>query len=145
MAGLILRNVPQRQHGPPLQVLAVNCGALDLRAIADRKDPEARNSPSIRPALYSHSHGGPPMHILMLVVLGLVVLAVFFFGARLLNRSEKSGATAFIWIWLVASIINGAFGVTRAGIPIINEIGAFVPIFGVPAALAWYLAYRYRS
>jgi hypothetical protein len=84
------------------------------------------------------------MHILMLVVLGLVVLAVFFFGARLLNRSEKSGATAFIWVWLVASIINGTFGVTRAGIPIINEIGAFVPIFGIPAALAWYLAYRYR-
>jgi hypothetical protein len=30
------------------------------------------------------------MHILMLVVIGLVVLAVFLFGARLLNRSEKS-------------------------------------------------------
>jgi hypothetical protein len=68
------------------------------------------------------------MHILMLVVIGLVVLAVFLFGARLLNRSEKSGATAFIWVWLVASIINGAFGVMRVGIPIVNEIGAFVPI-----------------
>jgi hypothetical protein len=84
------------------------------------------------------------MHILMLVVIGLVFLAVFIFGARLLNRSEKSGATAFIWLWLVASIVNGAFGITRAGIPIINEIGAFVPIFGIPVALAWYLAYRYR-
>jgi hypothetical protein len=38
--------------------------------------------------------------------------------------------------WLVPSLIYGAFGVTRAGIPIINEIGAFVPIFGIPAALA---------
>jgi hypothetical protein len=84
------------------------------------------------------------MHILMLVVIGLVVLAVFLFGARLLNRSEKSGATGFIWVWLVASIINGAFGVMRVGIPIVNEIGAFVPIFGIPAALACYLAYRYH-
>jgi hypothetical protein len=84
------------------------------------------------------------MHMLMLIVIGLVVLAVFFFGARLLNRSEKSGATAFIWVWLVASIVNGAFGVMRAGIPIINEIGALIPIFGIPAALAWYLARRYR-
>jgi hypothetical protein len=84
------------------------------------------------------------MHILMLVVIGLVVLAVFLFGARLLNRSEKSGATAFIWVWLVASSINGAFGVMRVGIPIVNEIGAFVPIFGIPAALACYLAYRYH-
>jgi hypothetical protein len=84
------------------------------------------------------------MHILMLVVIGLVVLAVFLFGARLLNRSEKSGATTFIWVWLVASIINGAFGVMRVGIPIVNEIGAFVLIFGIPAALACYLAYRYH-
>jgi hypothetical protein len=84
------------------------------------------------------------MHILMLIVIGLVLLAVFFFGARLLSWSEKSGATAFIWVWLVASIVNGALGVMRAGIPIINEIGAFIPIFGIPAALAWYLARRYR-
>jgi hypothetical protein len=33
------------------------------------------------------------MHILMLVVIGLVVLAVFIFSARLLH-----GATAFIWV-----------------------------------------------
>jgi hypothetical protein len=33
--------------------------------------------------------------------------------------------------------------VLRAGIPVINEVGAFIPIFGVPAAIAWYLAYRY--
>ena len=42
-----------------------------------------------------------------------------------------------------ASILNGAVGVFRAGIPLINEIGAFIPIFGIPAAIAWYLAYRY--
>jgi hypothetical protein len=84
------------------------------------------------------------MHIVMLVIIGLAVLAVLFFGARLLNRSENSGATAFLWIWLVVSIVNGAFGVMRVGIPVINEIAAFVPIFGVPAAVAWYLARRYR-
>jgi hypothetical protein len=33
--------------------------------------------------------------------------------------------------------------VVHAGIPVINEIGAFIPIFGIPAALAWYLAYKY--
>ena len=49
----------------------------------------------------------------------------------------------FIWVWLVAAILNGAVGVLRAGIPLINEIGAFIPIFGIPAAIAWYLAYRY--
>jgi hypothetical protein len=33
--------------------------------------------------------------------------------------------------------------VARAGIPVLNEIGAFIPIFGIPAVLAWYLAYRH--
>jgi len=83
------------------------------------------------------------MHILMLVIAGLVVLAVFFFGARWFNWSGQAGAAVFIWVWLVASIVNGAVGVMSAGIPVINEIGAFIPIFGIPAALAWFLAYKY--
>ena len=33
----------------------------------------------------------------------------------------------------------------QAGIPLLNEIGAFIPIFGIPAAIAWYFAYRYES
>ena len=82
------------------------------------------------------------MHILMLVVFGLLALAVFFFGARLFNRSGSTGAVAFIGVWLLASVLNGAVGVMRAGIPLINEIGAFIPIFGIPAAVAWYLGTR---
>jgi hypothetical protein len=84
------------------------------------------------------------MHILTLVVFGLVALTVFVFGARLFNRSGQAGAAAFIGVWLIASILNGAVGVMRAGIPLINEIGAFIPIFGIPAAAAWYLATRRR-
>jgi hypothetical protein len=43
----------------------------------------------------------------------------------------------------MAAILNGAVGVFRAGIPVIDEAGAFIPIFGIPAAAAWYLAYRH--
>jgi hypothetical protein len=35
--------------------------------------------------------------------------------------------------------------VLQAGIPLLNEIGAFIPIFGVPAAVAWYLSRRHRA
>ncbi|NWG23334.1 MAG: hypothetical protein HXY30_02775, partial [Pseudorhodoplanes sp.] len=35
------------------------------------------------------------------------------------------------------SVANGVVGVVQAGIPILGEIGAFIPIFGIPAALAW--------
>jgi hypothetical protein len=83
------------------------------------------------------------MHILMVTVAGLVALVVFYFGATLMGRPRASGAAVFIWVWLVAAILNGAVGVFRAGIPVINEAGAFIPIFGIPAAIAWYLAYRY--
>jgi len=85
------------------------------------------------------------MHILMFVVIGLVALAAFYFGAALFGRSGQTGAVVFIWAWLAASLVNGAVGVLRAGIPILNEVGAFIPIFGIPAAVAWYLAYKHGA
>ena len=42
-------------------------------------------------------------------------------------------------------IANGVVGVVQAGIPLLNEIGAFIPIFGVPAAVAWYLSRRHAA
>ena len=85
------------------------------------------------------------MHIVIVTVIGLVVLAAFFFGANLIGRSGSSGASVFIWVWLAAAIGNGVFGVVRAGIPVLNEVGAFIPIYGIPAAIAWYLAFRYGA
>ena len=83
------------------------------------------------------------MHILMVAIGGLVGLAAFYFGYRMFGRGGAAGAALFIWVWLAASILNGAVGVLSAGIPVINEVGAFVVIFGIPAAAAWYLAYRH--
>jgi hypothetical protein len=83
------------------------------------------------------------MHIVMVVAGGLVGLAAFYFGYRMFGRPGAAGAALFIWVWLIASLLNGAVGVFRAGIPLINEVAAFVPIFGIPAAIAWYLAYRH--
>jgi hypothetical protein len=82
------------------------------------------------------------MHIVIVVIGGLAALAMFYFGARLFGWPPATGAAVFIWAWLVASILNGAVGVLKAGIPLINEVGAFVLIFGIPAAAAWILAYR---
>ena len=85
------------------------------------------------------------MHILMFVAIGLVGLAAFYFGAGLLGKTGAQGAYVFLWAWLAASVLNGIVGVVRAGIPVINEIGALIPIYGIPAAVAWYLAYRYGA
>jgi hypothetical protein len=84
------------------------------------------------------------VHILVFTAIGLLVLAAFLLVARLISRSGQAvdGARPFIWVWLAASLANGAVGVLQAGIPLLNEIGAFIPIFGVPAAAAWYLSRR---
>ena len=84
------------------------------------------------------------MHIVVVVIGGLAGLALFWFGHRMFGRPPARGAILFIGAWLLASLLNGAVGVLRVGIPLINEIGALIPIFGIPAAAAWILAYRVR-
>jgi hypothetical protein len=82
------------------------------------------------------------MHIVIVTVGGLIALAMFYLGARMFGWAPATGAFVFIWAWLAASLLNGAVGVLKAGIPLINEAGAFIVIFGIPAAAAWILAYR---
>ncbi len=81
------------------------------------------------------------MHILMLVVVGAALLAVMHYGPRFAGL-DVGGAWYFIWLWLVVSVANGLYGHIRVGIPVLNEIGAFIPIFGIPAALAVFLMRR---
>jgi hypothetical protein len=78
------------------------------------------------------------VHVLILIVIGHVVLAAFVVVSGLINRNGNAvdGARQFIWVWLVASLANGAIGVLQAGIPLVNELAAFIPIFGMPAAVA---------
>jgi hypothetical protein len=85
------------------------------------------------------------MHIAVVAGIGLFVLAVFFFAASFIGKGGPSGAYVFIWVWLVVSIANGTYGVVRAGIPLLNELGAFIPIFGIPVLIAWYLAFKYGA
>jgi hypothetical protein len=84
------------------------------------------------------------MHIVMVTAVGLVLLGAFALAGYMRSKTAgiASAAHYFIWFWLAASIVNGIFGVVRAGIPVINEIGAFNPIFGLPAAVAFYLSRR---
>jgi hypothetical protein len=81
------------------------------------------------------------MHILTFVVIGAALLAAMHYGPRLAGIGFD-GAWYFIWLWLVVSVLNGLYGHIRVGIPVLNEVGAFIPIFGIPAALAFFLMRR---
>lgn len=81
------------------------------------------------------------MHILVWTVAGLVLMAAFVF-APIAAPGRATRAHFFIALWFVAALVNSALGFFQAGIPLINEVGAFLVVFGVPAVLAAYLARR---
>jgi hypothetical protein len=44
----------------------------------------------------------------------------------------------------MVAIVNAGFGSFYAGISVLNEAGALLPIFGIPGGLAWYIARHYE-
>jgi hypothetical protein len=82
------------------------------------------------------------MHVLMLTGGGLLLLVLVFFAPGHLFAEKSTAMMVFIWVWLAISISNALYGHFRAGIPILNELGAFLPIFLIPAAIAYYLMRR---
>ena len=84
------------------------------------------------------------MHMLMITTAGLVLLAVLVGIGHL--RGDAAGranaARAFIPVWFVLALINVTIGVVSAGYTVLQEAPVFVVTFGVPAALAWWLARR---
>ena len=87
------------------------------------------------------------MLVVMFVVFGLASLAAFCLMGWMLNQNGWAidAARVFIGVWLVAALLNSAVGVVYAGISPLNEAGAFIAIFGIPAAAAWFLSRRYRA
>jgi hypothetical protein len=83
------------------------------------------------------------MHTLMLVVGGLVALGIFVLAAVLLGKSVADGARIFVWPWLAASVVNMLLGLYWANIPFSVELPVLVVVFGVPAAVAWFVAKRF--
>jgi len=80
-----------------------------------------------------------------MVVGGLAALGVFILAAKLLGRSAADGARIFILPWLAASVINMLIGVYWASVPLNTEIPVRAVVFGVPAAIAWYLSRWLRN
>jgi hypothetical protein len=88
------------------------------------------------------------MHTLAMTTAGLVLLLVFHYGAKVLNRGRAralDGAFIFIWVWLLVSAVNFTLGVLVANIPVLTEIAVHLVVFGLPAAVAWYLSRRARG
>lgn len=85
------------------------------------------------------------MHVAWWTGAGLLLLLVTMsIAMMLIHRADAARQTsrAFIGVWLLAALANGYNGFANHGIPLVNEIAAFVPIFGIPAAAAWFWSRR---
>lgn len=89
------------------------------------------------------------MHIVNWTAAGLAVLALFILAGMLVNRLRGAkavdGAAFFVGVWLFAALYNFYDGWINHGIPFVNEVAAFVAIFGIPAGAAWYWSRRSRA
>jgi hypothetical protein len=83
----------------------------------------------------------------MVIVGGLVLLGVFLLAGRLFGGasalSMRRAAALFIPAWLVAALINMWVGISQAGYTVAQEAPILVVVFGVPAAIALVLWWRY--
>lgn len=79
------------------------------------------------------------MHTIIVITGGLVLLAIFcsIGWMRGAWSGLRTAARAFIPIWLIAAIINLSIGVLTADYTVMQELPILVPVFGVPALVAW--------
>jgi hypothetical protein len=80
---------------------------------------------------------------------GFALLAVCLLVARWLGGPRAAalaaGAKVFLPLWFVGAGLNLWFGVSRAGYTVQEEAPVFLIVFGVPAALAALLWWRFAG
>lgn len=86
------------------------------------------------------------MHSVQVIAGGLMLLGIFLAFARAFDGLDHVTRgrfiLAFIPVWLACALFDLWIGVARAGYPLSDELAAFVAVFGVPAALAYWLRRR---
>jgi hypothetical protein len=84
---------------------------------------------------------------LLFLIAGLLLLAAFLLLAKLFSANypdaTRLATIAYVALWFVIAGANMGVGVARAGYSITEELPIFLLIFGVPAALAIFLKWRF--
>ncbi len=78
-------------------------------------------------------------------LLGLCLLIGAWLGSPAPSVGLATAAKVFIPLWVIGAGINLWFGVSRAGYSVAEEIPFFLLVFGVPAAVAIFLAWRFGN
>ena len=87
------------------------------------------------------------MRTLIIIGIGFVLLAVCAFGMRMFSTGDSAavatGAKIFIPLWLCAAGLNMWIGVSQAGYSVAEELPILLLIFGLPAAAASFVWWKF--
>ena len=80
------------------------------------------------------------MHTILVILGGLLLLALTVLLARLIDRPIRTLLPFFLAVWFVGAAVNMWVGIQHAGYTFLDELPIFLLIFGLPAAVATFLA-----
>jgi hypothetical protein len=87
------------------------------------------------------------MHTVKVIAGGFALLGILLLIAPRLNTGATHpiafAAKIFIPLWFAAALVNLWIGINRAGYSAMQEWPIFLVVFGVPAAIAWLLRWRF--
>ena len=88
------------------------------------------------------------MHTIKILAAGFALLGALHFLSRWLQLGggDPTGfaVKVFLPLWLAVSLVNLWIGVSRAGYTVVQELPFLAVVFGVPAAFALLLFFKFR-
>lgn len=87
------------------------------------------------------------MRTVLFLISGLLILAAFMLLGRLFSANYPSATllatVAYVALWFVVAAFNMWVGVAKAGYSAAEELPIFLLIFGLPAAAAIVLKWKF--
>ena len=85
------------------------------------------------------------MRTLIIIAGGFVLLALLALGGRLLggNAGMVTAVKMFLPLWALAAGVNMYIGVAQAGYTVMEELPIFLLLFGLPAAAAGFVWWKF--
>ena len=87
------------------------------------------------------------MRTFLIVLSGFILLGACVLAGRLIGGDNPkvlaTSALVFLPLWLIAAGVNMYIGVTQAGYSVGEELPIFLVIFGLPAAVAAFVWWKF--
>lgn len=83
--------------------------------------------------------------MLFMVMGGVAFVSVMVLAVSLMGGRRKDAVSKPIFAWLVGAGVNAAINLSNGAAPLVDEMAAFVVIFGIPSAVAYGLSFLVKA